>query len=117
MFVGAVMFVPMPFGLINEGEEVLALCMGLPISLLSLFTFISSLYKVKLTDKEISVTKYFQTKVLQWNEIVGVSLKSDGYGFYLKNDGESVKLFISNQVVNYEELVQQIERRRPDLFH
>ena len=116
MFLGIPMFGYASLGSFLDGEKILSIFVFVPIFLLSVYSFISSLYKVKVTDTEIHVTKHLQSKCLQWSEIANISPKRDGYGFYLSNHNDNTKLFISNQLVDFKELVEQIERKRPDLF-
>jgi len=116
MFAGILMFGFASLGSFIDGEKTLFLFVFIPIWLMSIFAFVSSLYKVELTETEIRVTKYLQSKTLQWNEISAITLRSDGFGFYLSNKNADTKIFISNQVVGFLELVEQIAQKCPELF-
>lgn len=99
-----------------DNERSLSMSCFVPLWLMSLVAFISSLYKVEVTDMGISVTNYLRTKTLRWDDIASMTPKNDGYGFYLSNQGADTKLLISNQVVGFLEIPQWIKNKRPDLL-
>jgi len=70
--------------------------------------------KTTLSDDEISSQNIFGTRTLRWTEIHRVSGR--GYNIKLHNFDEDVIVAPSPQLPHYEEIVEQIGEKRPDLF-
>lgn len=115
-FLGIILFGFASIASYFDNEQVVSFSCFVPFSLFSLFAFISSLYKVELSDEKISVTNYLRTKTLRWHEIAKITPKSDGFGFYLSDQNVDVRIFISSQIVNFLELVESIKQKTPDLW-
>jgi hypothetical protein len=98
------------------------LTMSLPLVLLVGFFFLVvlaiSLYtlteSVALSDAEINVRRLWIARSLRWGEIHRVH--GTMRGLKLKNFDEDVSVSISSQLPGYEEVIEEIGRRRPDLF-
>ncbi len=99
-----------------DGEQSVSVSCFVPLWLMSLLAFISSLYKIEVTETEISVTNFLRNKTLHWGDIANMTPKNDGYGFYLSNQGVDTKLLISNQIVGFLEIIEWIKYKRPDLL-
>lgn len=90
----------------------------IPIVLLfGLVGFISLLrffIKTTVSDEEISSQTILGTKTLRWSEISRVSGR--GYAIKLHNFDEDITVAPSPQLPGYEEIVEWIGTKRPDLF-
>lgn len=85
------------------------------IGLLLLVSMFMALFnKVVLTEDEISVKSLFGTKTLRWTEIGRAS--GSGYRIKLQDRDGDVTLSPSSRLPKYEEIVDFIGRKRPDLF-
>jgi Na+/melibiose symporter-like transporter len=91
----------------------------IPIAGLFGIIFLIVLYsmtiKTILSDSEISTQSLLGTKSLRWNEINRVSGR--GYGIKLHNFDGDVTVTPSQQLPRYEEIVELIGVKRPDLFN
>lgn len=76
--------------------------------------FITASSKTIISDDEISVQGLLGTKTLHWMDIGSVS----GWGDTMKlhSGNEDVKLSISSRMPGYEEVIETIGAKRPDLF-
>jgi hypothetical protein len=74
----------------------------------------SSRLKTVITDDGISTQGVFGKKSLRWNEISRVSGR--GNDIRLHNHDEDVNLAPSIELPDYEEIIETIGQRRPDLF-
>lgn len=115
-FLGVILFGFLSIASYFDDAKSVSMSCFVPFWLMSLVAFISSLYKVEVTDMDISVTNYLRTKTLRWDEIASIIPKNDGYGFYITNQGTDTKLLISNQVVGFLEIAQWFKYKRPDLL-
>jgi hypothetical protein len=70
--------------------------------------------KTILSEDEISTQSFLGTKSLRWNEISRVSGR--GYAIKLQNFDGDVTVAPSPQLPDYEEIVEWIGSKRPDLF-
>jgi len=81
--------------------------------------FLTMLYslttKTTISDNEISTQTLLGTKSLGWNEIDHVSGR--GSAIKLNNSGGDVTVPVSPQLPGYEEIVEWIGNKRPDLFN
>lgn len=81
-------------------------------------TFMIALYsqtlKTIISDSEISTQSLLGIKSLRWNEISRVS--GSGNGIKLHNFDGDVTLAPSTQLPGYEEIIESIGSKRPDLF-
>jgi hypothetical protein len=80
--------------------------------ILLIFMTVSS--KVILSEDEISTKGVFGTKTLRWTEIARVS--GSGYNIKLYNHDGDVTLTPSSRLPKYEEIIDFIGLKRPDLF-
>jgi hypothetical protein len=101
------------FGVGFESTELVV-----PLVLFGLFflvvMFMSISSKVILSEDEISTQSLFGTKSMRWTEIGRVSGR--GYGIKLHNVDEDVTVVPSPRLPGYEEIIEFIGRKRPDLF-
>jgi len=74
----------------------------------------SQTLKVIISDSEISTQSLLGVKSLRWTEISRVS--GSGNGIKLHNFDGDVTLAPSSQLPGYEEIVETIGSKRPDLF-
>jgi hypothetical protein len=81
-----------------------------------LFVFVVFAYTAKtiVSEEEITTRTLFGSKTLRWTEISRVSGR--GYGIKLHNFDEDVTVSPSPRVPGYEEVIEWIGRKRPDLF-
>lgn len=90
----------------------------LPIAAFGLFIFglifAANSAKVIITDEEITAQNLFGSRTLRWSEIHRVSGR--GYEIYLHNYDEDVKVHPSSGLPGYEQIVEWIGTKRPDLF-
>jgi hypothetical protein len=70
--------------------------------------------KTTISDSEISTQTLFGTKSLGWSEISSVSGR--GYKIKLNNSDGDVTVGINPQLPGYEEIIDWIGIKRPDLF-
>jgi hypothetical protein len=80
-----------------------------------LFVLFSMTKKTILSEDEISTQSFLGTKSLRWNEISRVSGR--GYAIKLQNFDGDVTVAPSPQLPDYEEVVEWIGIKRPDLFN
>ncbi len=76
--------------------------------------FVANSAKVVITDEDITTQNLFGTKNLRWTEIARVS--GSGYGIKLHNQDGDVTLSPNSQLPKYEEIIDFIGSKRPDLF-
>ncbi len=98
----------------TEGASILLLPFGLIIVLLAIFSIYSLTGKTTISDDEISVQTILGTKSLRWSEISRVSGR--GNGIKLHNFDGDVTVSPSPQLPGYEEIIEWIGTKRPDLF-
>jgi hypothetical protein len=77
-------------------------------------TFLSMTSKTIISDDEISSQSILGTKILRWSEIHRVSGR--GYGIKLHNFDGDVTVSPSQRLPRYEEVIEWIGVKRPDLF-
>jgi len=101
------------FGLESESWTTL-----IPVVLLGVFILLSVFFiassKVTLSEDEIIIRNLLGEKSLRWNEINRVS--GSGSRIKLHNFDGDVTLTPNPQLPGYEEIVEWIGRKRPDLF-
>lgn len=81
-----------------------------------LFVFVVFAYTAKtiVSEEEITTSTLLGSKTLRWTEIHRVSGR--GYGIKLHNFDEDVTVAPAYRVPGYEEVIEWIGRKRPDLF-
>jgi hypothetical protein len=81
-----------------------------------LFVFVIFAYTAKtiVSEEEITTSNLLGSKTLRWTEIHRVSGR--GYGIKLHNFDEDVTVAPTHRLPGYEEVVEWIGRKRPDLF-
>lgn len=118
VFVVLLIFFALLFGGIIFGVGLQDVSFILPmvaiVILLLVFAFVAQFATVTVSEEEISVQKLFGTKSLRWTEVDHVSGR--GYTLKLHNRDEDVKLSISPRLPGYEEIVEFVGMKRPDLF-
>ncbi len=82
--------------------------------LIFLFSFYSLTVKTTISDNEISTQSILGTRTLNWMEINRVSGR--GYALKLHNMNGDVTVAPSSQLAGYEEVIEFIGAKRPDLF-
>ena len=91
---------------------------GIPIlgffAVLFLISAFSMTSKTIISEDEISSQTLLGTKTLRWSEISRVSGR--GYGIKLHNFDGDVTVAPSSQLPDYEEVIEWIGAKRPDLF-
>ncbi|MBL8061859.1 MAG: PH domain-containing protein [Anaerolineales bacterium] len=90
----------------------------LPMAAFGLFVFglifVANSSKVIITDEEITAQNLFGSRTLRWTEINRVSGR--GYEIKLHNYDEDVTVHPSSGLPGYEQIVDLIGAKRPDLF-
>jgi hypothetical protein len=90
----------------------------IPFAIILVIAFLSALYtmiqKTTISDDGISVQSIFREKSFRWGEISRVSGR--GHGIKLHNLDGDVTVSPSSQLPGYEEVVEWIGIKRPDLF-
>lgn len=90
----------------------------LPVALFSLFIFglifVANSAKVTITDEDITAQNIFGSRTLRWSEIHRVSGR--GYEIKLHNYDGDVTVHPSSGLPGYEQIVDIIGAKRPDLF-
>lgn len=90
----------------------------LPMAAFGLFVFglifVANSSKVIITDEEITAQNLFGSRTLRWTEINRVSGR--GYEIKLHNYDEDVTVHPSSSLPGYEQIVDLIGAKRPDLF-
>lgn len=76
--------------------------------------FVTQISKVTLSDDEITVQNLLGAKTLRWTEIARASGR--GYTIKLHNQDEDVTLAVGPQLPGYEEIVEIIGTKLPNLF-
>lgn len=89
-----------------------------PLVLFSLFLFgaifVVLTSKTVISDDEITVQNLLGTKTLRWTEIGRAS--GSGYSIKLHSNNEDVTLAVSPRLPGYEQIIDFIGTKRPDLF-
>jgi hypothetical protein len=79
------------------------------------FNLAHSFYaKVKITSTEIIVLRNFRTQSIAWSEISVLEPKRNG--FLLSNSDNTIRVFISGQIVNLWRFVKFVSHKRQDLL-
>ena len=90
----------------------------LPVGIFGLFIFglifVANSAKVTLTDDDITAQNIFGSRTLRWTEINRVSGK--GYEIKLHNYDGDVTVHPSSGLPGYEQIIDFIGAKRPDLF-
>lgn len=110
----ALIFAGVLFPTFREGDAVSVLLFGSLIGLFLLFSLYSLTGAIMVSDAEIASRRLWMTRSLGWNEIHQVS--GSGSGLKLKNYDGDITVSLSSQVPGFEEVVEQIGQKRPDLF-
>lgn len=76
--------------------------------------FLALSSKIILSDDEITTKSLLGEKTLRWSEIARVS--GSGYGIKLHNRDGDVTLSPNSRLPRYEEIIEFIGSKRPDLF-
>lgn len=108
-FILVAMFVNMDLG---DGS------MLIPVAILLLVIFVSVIsltQKTIISEDEISSQNLLGTKTLRWSEINRVSGR--GYAIKLHNFDGDITVVPSPNLPGYEEVVESIGNKRPDLFN
>jgi hypothetical protein len=84
-------------------------------AILFLIAFYSMTMKTTISDNEISAQSFLGIKTLRWNEISRVS--GMGYTIKLQNLDGDVTVAPASQLPGYDEVVEWIGTKRPDLFN
>jgi hypothetical protein len=107
---GGVLFI----ALFLEKDWTLAAVVGIlsPLALVYLTIIISS--SVTISDTEITSKHIFSEKTLDWREIQQVF--GSEAGIKLKNFNGDVTVSISSHIPGYEEIIERVGEKRPDLF-
>ncbi len=87
---------------------------GLITVILGIYLVIMMTSKTTVSDTKISSQNLLGTKTLGWSEIHSVS--GSGYGIKLHNFDGDVTVAPSPQLPGYEEVIEFIGTKRPDLF-
>ncbi len=118
VFVVLLVFFALLFGGIIFGVGIQGVSFILPlvaiIMLLLVFAFVAQFATVTVSDEEISIQGLFGIKTVRWAEVDRVSGR--GYTLKLHNRDEDVKLSVGPQLPGYEEIVEFVGMKRPDLF-
>ena len=83
-------------------------------ALVFLFSFYSLTVKTTISDTEISTQSLLGTRTLGWSEINSISGR--GYAIKLHNMDGDVTVAPSSQLNGYQEVIEFIGAKRPDLF-
>lgn len=76
--------------------------------------FVALMSKTIISDDEISVQGLLGTKTLHWMDIGRVSGWGDGMNLHSRD--EDVKMSINSRMPGYQEVIEVIGSKRPDLF-
>ena len=90
----------------------------IPLAVLSIFffgaAFVALVSKTIVSDDEMVVQGLFGTKTLKWIEVGRVS--GWGYAMKLHSRDEDVTMSISPRLPGYQEIIEFVGAKRPDLF-
>jgi hypothetical protein len=103
------------FGMSISRDFTLLLIFAIIFILLIGFSIFSLTAKTIISEDEISSQNLLGTKTLRWSEISRVS--GSGYGIKLHNYDGDVTVAPSPQLPGYEEVIEIIGAKRPDLFN
>ena len=115
LFFGAIMFPFFAYLSVMNRQGKGTLTIFLVLFVLCLFTFVSSIYSVTITENEIIVYRYLRAQKLAWREIYEIIPKW-GDSFLLSNRDGDVRVFVSSQVRGYIDLVYEIRQMCPDIW-
>lgn len=111
LFIG--LLAAISFGFVSE-----SLWTAIPVAVFGIFVFglifVANSSKAILSEEEIVTQNLFGRKSLRWSEIGRVSGR--GYAIKLHNHDEDVTVAPSPGLPGYEEIIEIIGRKRPDLF-
>lgn len=116
LFIGTCFFGVIPV-LVKSSEKIGAsLCFG-PMMLLCMLEFISTGYKITITNDEISTHWFGRERRMRWDEISSVRNRNIWGDLKLQSSNNSYSLRVDSQVEGYSEVIKLIEYKRPDLFN
>ncbi len=98
-----------------QGSFLLLIPFGLFFLLILLISLFSVTSRAILSDSEITSQNLFGTRTLLWNEIHSVS--GMGNSIKLHNVGGDITVAPSRNLPGYEQIVEEIGAKRPDLFN
>jgi hypothetical protein len=111
----AVILIGGMFSMLPGGNFTLTFIFIIIFALLIGFSVFSLTAKTIISEYEISSQNLFGIKTLRWSEITRVS--GSGYGIKLHNYDGDVTVAPSVQLPGYEEVIEIIGAKRPDLFN
>lgn len=101
------------FGFVFQSPYLL-ISIGIFVALLAVFAIYSYTSKAIVSEEEIATRTLFGSKSLRWMDINRVS--GSGYGIKLHNFDEDVTIAVGSRLPGYQEIVEWIGRKRPELF-
>ena len=104
------------FAMASEGDRwFIMIPFALLFGMVFLFVLLSATSQTTISDDEISTRNLLGTKSLRWSEISRVSGR--GYALKLHNSDEDTVVSPAPQLPKYEEIIEWIGTKRPDLFN
>lgn len=100
---------------LGQDEPIFFIPILLLFGLVGFVSLLQVFVRTIISDDEITSRTILGTKTLRWSEISRVSGR--GYGIKLHNLDEDVTIAPSPQLSGYEEIVEWIGTKRPDLFN
>ncbi len=100
---------------LGQDEPIFFIPILLLFELVGFVSLLQVFVRTIISDDEITSRTILGTKTLRWSEISRVSGR--GYGIKLHNLDEDVTIAPSPQLSGYEEIVEWIGTKRPDLFN
>lgn len=100
---------------LGQDEPIFFIPILLLFELVGFVSLLQVFVRTIISDDEITSRTILGTKTLRWSEISRVSGR--GYGIKLHNLDEDVTIAPSPQLPGYEEIVEWIGTKRPDLFN
>jgi hypothetical protein len=116
LFLGMCFFIAISFLTLQDKKSIGIAVILIPIAIAVTVYFWWSIFRVEVSDHEISTFRIGQKRSIRWDEIGDVRSKALENDLLLTSrDGEK-KLKISSQIVGYDEVVDQLRKKCPDLW-
>ena len=116
LFLGMCFFIAISFLTLQDQKSIGVAVIMIPIAIAVTVYFWWSIFRVEVSDHEISTFRIGQKRSIRWDEIGEVRSKALENDLLLTSRDGDKKVKISSQIVGYEEVIDQLRKKCPDLW-
>lgn len=116
LFLGVFFFTVVSFLIFQDKKSIGVTVCTVPMAMVLTVYLWWSIFRVEVTDSEISTFRIGQKKSIRWDEIGEAKSKALENDLLLISVDAEKKIKISSQVVGYDEIIDQLRKKRPDLW-